>query len=169
MKKNHLKKFKWRKDYSGNGLTNIGIAKLSNAMEYAASNAVKSDFKVIVLFKQDIITIVNCLRRDIYTRDFAKNDIWKIHWNMCNAVDGFSIVELSGDDCLTIVRAIETYGQCKEDYQTMSEIIRWYGIERERIKIFKDFTPIDERERWHTEYDGPEQVFSDATYEMMEV
>ena len=157
--KKHKNMFRWRRDYSGYGMTKYGINKMSTAMNHTASECVKEDFNYFLLSRTDIVTIVNCLRKAVDTREVAKSPLWRMWYNEC---DTLIFAGMVNEDLLTIVGAIEEFGQKKEDYHLMAEMIRWFGIERERIKIFKDFTPTDDRQRWNAPYDGPERVFSDA-------
>ncbi len=55
----------------------------------------------------------------------------------------------------TIIIACETVGNNKDQFSLCRNMINWYGIERARMKVFKEYIPADNRDRWANEhYDG---------------
>jgi len=130
-----------------------------NALNIACVEQVRKSLSLqIPLTAIQIFRIVNALRK--FDRNEAKRYLrdFRAHYKISRNIhtEHVRMVSLDPRAQWVIVMAIEAVGREKEDFEIARYLIRWYGIERSRVKVFKEFIPRDPRPGLYdgNEYDG---------------
>jgi len=146
--------FKYRVHYNSHGLNEAGIKKMSAISHHAAVKAVDKEFgRQVLLTSQDIETIQKCLQANEVNSDWGYHDSWRFYEIMAD-IDGFAFIEFSDTDLKVLINVIEQYGDRAEDYETLYELTRWYGVKRDGLHFYNEDTQYDDRKLYDNTYDG---------------
>jgi hypothetical protein len=168
-----MKKYK----ESGSVKLQKAISKLQSRCVTAVNQQLN---KTIPLGKNDVLRIVRAIKRFSPAKDLVGHDTSEYRRYIDELRGHYKALKQSGQDFQMIrlsprlqwvaMMALESTGKEKFDFELMRLIIRWYGIERSRMKVFKEFIPQDTREGAYDNdnYDGPAPFVLDnvgMTYE----
>jgi hypothetical protein len=133
----------------------FNLEAFARAMEVECVKSVRKELNLEVpLDRQEIYLIAAALRK--FDRGEFKRYIGQLKGEFWIASEqGISMVRINPRFQWIIIMAIEAFGSSKEEYELCRRLVGWYGIERARMKVFKEFIPQDNRDGIYTkEYDG---------------
>jgi len=133
----------------------------ANGLEAACVTKVRKELNLEIPMTQDKIKrIYSCMRRQYkanrHYEDFTEYHSLLAKYNrLARKANGTIMVKMDPALQWKTLLAIETRGQDKLDFEVAREITKWFGVTRSRAKVFKDFSPADEREGCLNDvYDG---------------
>lgn len=139
--------------------TKFDYVKFGNALNIACVAQVKEQLgSRVPLTHIQIFKIMQALRK-FDRKEFAKYiDHMRAYYKLSRYSYQDQVVMVYMDPKMRwlILIAIEAVGGEKEIFEVARLLIRWFGIDRARVKVFKDFIPQDNREGLYDnkEYDG---------------